>query len=1251
MSSLRQDLEAEDATKQATALLQVLNYLAGGREVGSLVSITCQSVLARPASTASKKLAYDIAKTAALSSDDWDAACEGLRADIAGSHSPEVQSSALEVLPLAPTHNVIKLFTDGEAAKHVLSCLQSSLPEVRVAAVTCAAHFLSNQALLGQLASSGAFLSAATQWSGALGNALMDPAPAVCGAAHAALQKILRSVANNSGSDTALLQDKLAGTLCQRVVRSLGSVLEQAQSLSAAEQVVVPAALVEVVRHGQACHWRLAEAAPHDDLSAGSFSGSSTAQGHEGYWVAQQIGDYLIGIVNSSDPSISFQAAMSLMQLTRILSSKPNSGGVRAVAGVASSWGSLAVAALLQLWDRQLSVAGHAQLMVVITDHLDCLQVPTQLSLIKELMPLIATLPSASARTAALAQVWHSVVQADLATRRAVRSGDKAVPGAQLKNILTEPFVMSIVSGTFTGTGPTALAIAKNPTFKEELTAVLLQTLRQHPRASVPVPQDISDSDGGSQQSQDVNVITEGAAFSQCIAELTDWLGSAKIALQGTKACLGWDRDPQGGSHACTAVVDMWLQLLQRSLHLSQKLPRGPAAPISRQGSTSDSLGPALDIRAQVGTLVKSYQASLQELMTQLLVHWKVLSFALKPRTLWVAAHHLDLSGRMDGLWSALLNAVADLVSGNEAEVDARRAKASVNAAAEGQLAAKSNNPFSAAGTDTAGSTPDQTAQAAIDEGDIEAEGIESALVSLERVTALLTINATQGVSPGMKDIAAKIGDVLRPYSKGSRVGLDTRDRLQRVLKQTQPIATVDLRPQTTQEGPAENGDAPAEPPVREDPVRLRLSPSWQVNEGYPMAAPTSTVLQATKRATRYRPLYSQVLAAVTAALQSQSGALTAATKDPLDDINSLPGIAEVMSLVTGLAADPEAGSQEVTGPTDPLRVVVSHTLQPDSRSISFTIDLLSRLTADIKGLVLRLSLGGPLIPNTKQPALYKIPLLPVGERVLLHLTCTIGACGTVSVQPYVALPVSMSGEDLSLRCTAYSVPSTALLAPPPFLPPSADFFHQMASMPYGCHICGVCTIEGWQGGLALLSNLERSPMARIMLRGLPAQGGFEAAYYGSYWDGSTAALVVTGQLLPSDTPTNAPVEVSSSNGNQADSSGTSKPAVSQGRVVCRMTLKSTSMDLMSSVDNAKGAWLAQITKGSMVEGFSSQSLPLAATLPHLHSAVAPLKAAYAVAKTNSMEDSGIVAEDAATPSVIEDVLAQEWRRLQAVVV
>ena len=65
-------------------------------------------------------------------------------------------------------------------------------------------------------------------------------------------------------------------------------------------------------------------------------------------------------------------------------------------------------------------------------------------------------------------------------------------------------------------------------------------------------------------------------------------------------------------------------------------------------------------------------------------------------------------------------------------------------------------------------------------------------------------------------------------------------------------------------------------------------------------------------------------------------------------------GIAEVMSLVTGLGGDEAAGREEVSGPTDPLRVVVSHILQPSTRSVSFTVELLNRLTADIKGLVLR---------------------------------------------------------------------------------------------------------------------------------------------------------------------------------------------------------------------------------------------------------------------------------------------------------
>lgn len=82
------------------------------------------------------------------------------------------------------------------------------------------------------------------------------------------------------------------------------------------------------------------------------------------------------------------------------------------------------------------------------------------------------------------------------------------------------------------------------------------------------------------------------------------------------------------------------------------------------------------------------------------------------------------------------------------------RAKAGMAAAAEGKLAGSSNNPFSAdttAGGPAKPTPTPSTSQGAVDEGDIEAEGVESALVSLERVTAVLTLNAQQGISPGMK--------------------------------------------------------------------------------------------------------------------------------------------------------------------------------------------------------------------------------------------------------------------------------------------------------------------------------------------------------------------------------------------------------------------------------------------------------------------------------------------------------------------
>lgn len=51
----------------------------------------------------------------------------------------------------------------------------------------------------------------------------------------------------------------------------------------------------------------------------------------------------------------------------------------------------------------------------------------------------------------------------------------------------------------------------------------------------------------------------------------------------------------------------------------------------------------------------------------------QVLSPAVQPRALWLAAHHAPLGAALDSAWAGLLRALADALSGNEEAVHARR--------------------------------------------------------------------------------------------------------------------------------------------------------------------------------------------------------------------------------------------------------------------------------------------------------------------------------------------------------------------------------------------------------------------------------------------------------------------------------------------------------------------------------------------------------------------------------------------------
>ena len=52
---------------------------------------------------------------------------------------------------------------------------------------------------------------------------------------------------------------------------------------------------------------------------------------------------------------------------------------------------------------------------------------------------------------AALARVWAAAVALDLDARRGARLRDRSAPSAELKALLTEPFVAAVISGAAAG--------------------------------------------------------------------------------------------------------------------------------------------------------------------------------------------------------------------------------------------------------------------------------------------------------------------------------------------------------------------------------------------------------------------------------------------------------------------------------------------------------------------------------------------------------------------------------------------------------------------------------------------------------------------------------------------------------------------------------------------------------------------------------------------------------------------------------
>ena len=82
-------------------------------------------------------------------------------------------------------------------------------------------------------------------------------------------------------------------------------------------------------------------------------------------------------------------------------------------------------------------------------------------------------------------------------------------------------------------------------------------------------------------------------------------------------------------------------------------------------------------------------------------------------------------------------------------------------------------------------------------------------------------------------------------------------------------------------------------------------------------------------------------------------------------------------------------------------------------------------------------------------------------------------------------------------RADGRQPPPAAVQGPREAIKPAA-FFQLWPPIPSACDITCVATHPGVDGGPLALSALEQSPLARVSMTGIPAMGGFQAAYFGA---------------------------------------------------------------------------------------------------------------------------------------------------------
>ena len=1177
-----------------TALLQALNAAAVGRDAAGPALAAAADDVARSGAGADgppplpRVLAYAGGATGRLDDAGWDALLAAADDDLAPSSSApaDVRRAALAALTASPPHLAAALLPagGGGAGRRIVPALEGGPARARPAAARAAAALVSRPDWLSAPGGPATAFDAAA----ALGDALLDDDAAVTAAAAGGLADAADAAVDGHSLHGAA--DAAAAALNPVIAH----ILTAAPAVAAAGARLPPPGAAAVARCGAAA---LAYGARR---SAGRVTDSqpdappppppSTA--------FAAFADAAARVAGAPDPIASVDGVVALARVAG-LAAAPCAGAGAAAPAVAGPAAAAAIAAASAAWTRPGLEAARPQLAGAAAAALPALALSDRARAARRLALRSADLPRSADRAAALAAAAVAIADVDLASR-AARRGGAAVPGGDLKTTLTHPALAAAVRGdegdAILAAAPGTMQAPPPPGYRDELVLALVGAVRRAPAAAV-----------ASRAARDA--LARAASSPPGVREhgatglADDWLGAARVALAGTRACVGWDLSDGGGGVATTAAVDAWLSLLADALRVARALePPGDEDAVDGGGGGGDATangtpGPAGGTpTAAVGTPAAAstppaprappatHRAALQRLLTTLLVHWRAVAPAARPRALWAAAAGLDLPPRASGGWALVLRAAEELLDPADSAARSHRKAAARAAAAVGVLcldggggaSSSANNPF--ASTAATADPPDAPSVRA----DARAVGLAVVEAAASHVASCI---ASSGGTKELRDLAAAVVTVASAAADGAHPP-DARERAARAAAVLSAAAAGARNPEDDDEDDGDDGGDANHPRALLDGARAPC----------PLAAPSGGgALCVGPLGARYASLTTGVGAGLDAVRPP------AARPPPPPDGCGVAGAADVAAVVSRRArrAAPPACAPialppvDLGGPGDPVRVVITPTLHPSTRSVALACEAVGATAPSAPRASLTLEWGGALAG--RGAASVRLPALRPGESFAWRAAGTAVGFGPATITarlevggpPRALTPSPLNaGAPAPLRLAGgvALTPADWLPAAPPAPPDAAAAVTAARAAPLAAAADAACARGGAAGPPALLGALTAGGRLVLVWHApLTALGGFTGLLRGCA-PGSGAPLWVVVSAW-----------VSAGGGDAAASSTSSTTPLGVARLEART--RDPGLALALAADPA--AFFGGLARGEVVVDAAGRALPAAAAALH----------------------------------------------------